>query len=189
MQLAKDNQKFQYANIVKNAKSREYKTSLDWLENYGLVSKCYNLSLPEEPLDSFKISNTFKIFMNDSGLYIAMLDDNIPDLIINGKLRIAKGAIYENIVADALSKLGKDLFYYRKNSGLEIDFISTLDKEVVLIEVKAKSGNTKSAREILENKNKYKINKLIKLTAQNISINNEVETYPYYLSSFLFNEE
>ena len=189
MQLAKDNQKFQYTNIVKNAKSRKYKTSLDWLENYGLVSKCYNLSLLEEPLDSFKISNTFKIFMNDSGLYIAMLDDSIPDLIINGKLRIAKGAIYENIVADALSKLGKDLFYYRKNSGLEIDFISTLDKEVVLIEVKAKSGNTKSAREILEKKNKYKINKLIKLTAQNISINNEVETYPYYLSSFLFNEE
>lgn len=187
-QLAKDNPKFQYSVITKNAKSREYKSSIDWLENYGLVSRCYNLSLPQIPFDYFKIEDTFKLYLNDTGLYIAMLEDDVPDLIINNKLKIAKGAIYENIVAEAFSKLGRKLFYYRKNSGLEIDFITEYNSEPVLVEVKAKSGHAKAAKEVLENKEKYNINTLIKLTANNISKNNNILNYPYYLTSFVFKD-
>lgn len=185
-QLAKDNQKFQYSVISKNAKGREYKSSLEWLENYGLISRCYNLTLPEIPFEFFKVEETFKIYLNDSGLYLAMLEDNIPDLIINSKLKIAKGAIYENVVAETFSKLGRKLFYYRKNSGLEIDFITEYNSKAVLVEVKARSGQAKSAKEILENKEKYNINTLIKLTANNISRSQNVLYYPYYLTSFLF---
>lgn len=188
-QLAKDNQKFQYAAIVKNAKGKEYKTAIEWLEDYGLISRCYNLTIPELPLDSFLIPNYFKIYATDSGLFIAMLDDDIPDLIINNKLKIAKGAIYENIVADAFSKLGRKLYFYHKNSGLEIDFITSFHKEVALVEVKVKDGNAKAAKEILGNKEKYYINKLIKLTSQNIGRNENVFTYPYYLTSFVFAAE
>ena len=185
-QLAKDNQKFQYSTISKNAKARDYKSSVEWLENYGLISRCYNLTLPEIPFEFFKIEDSFKVFLNDTGLYIAMLEDNIPDLIINGKLKIAKGAIYENIVAETFSKLGRKLYYYRKDSGLEIDFITEFNRQPVLVEVKAKNGHTKSAKEILENKVKYKIDTLIKLTANNISGNQTVLNFPYYLTLFLF---
>lgn len=185
-QLAKDNQKFQYSTISKKAKAREYKSSIERLENYGLISRCYNLTLPEIPFEFFKIGDSFKIFLNDTGLYIAMLEDNIPDLIINGKLKIAKGAIYENVVAETFSKLGRKLYYYRKDSGLEIDFIAEFNRKPVLVEVKAKSGNTKSAKEILENKEKYNIDTLIKLTANNISRNQTVLNFPYYLTLFLF---
>lgn len=185
-QLAKDNQKFQYSVISKNAKGREYKSSIEWLENYGLISRCYNLTLPEIPFEFFKVEETFKIYLNDSGLYLAMLEDNIPDLIINSKLKIAKGAIYENVVAETFSKLGRKLFYYRKNSGLEIDFITEYNSKPVLVEVKARNGQAKSAKEILENKEKYNINTLIKLTANNISRSQNILNYPYYLTSFLF---
>lgn len=185
-QLAKDNQKFQYSVISKNAKGREYKSSIEWLENYGLISRCYNLTLPEIPFEFFKVEETFKIYLNDSGLYLAMLEDNIPDLIINSKLKIAKGAIYENIVAETFSKLGRKLFYYRKNSGLEIDFITEYNSKAVLVEVKTRNGHAKAAKEILENKEKYNINTLIKLTANNVSRSQNVLIYPYYLTSFLF---
>ena len=185
-QLAKDNQKFQYSVISKNAKGREYKSSIEWLENYGLISRCYNLTLPEIPFEFFKVEETFKIYLNDSGLYLAMLEDNIPDLIINSKLKIAKGAIYENVVAETFSKLGRKLFYYRKNSGLEIDFITEYNSKAVLVEVKTRNGHAKAAKEILENKEKYNINTLIKLTANNVSRSQNVLIYPYYLTSFLF---
>lgn len=185
-QLAKDNQKFQYSVISKNAKGREYKSSIEWLENYGLISRCYNLTLPEIPFEFFKVEETFKIYLNDSGLYLAMLEDNIPDLIINSKLKIAKGAIYENVVAETFSKLGRKLFYYRKNSGLEIDFITEYNGKAVLVEVKTRNGHAKAAKEILENKEKYNINTLIKLTANNVSRSQNVLNYPYYLTSFLF---
>ena len=63
-----------------------------------------------------------------------------------------KGAIYENIVADAFSKSGRSLFYFHKESGLEIDFITPLDAEVTLVEVKATNGNAKSANTVLKNR-------------------------------------
>ena len=185
-QLAKDNQKFQYSVISKNAKGREYKSSIEWLENYGLISRCYNLTLPEIPFEFFKVEETFKIYLNDSGLYLAMLEDNIPDLIINSKLKIAKGAIYENVVAETFSKLDRKLFYYRKSSGLEVDFITEYNSKAVLVEVKTRNGHAKAAKEILENKEKYNINTLIKLTANNVSRSQNVLNYPYYLTSFLF---
>lgn len=185
-QLAKENQKFKYSVINKNAKGREYKTSIEWLEDYGLISRCYNLNALELPFDSFTDESVFKVFINDSGLYIAMLDDDIPNMIINNTLENAKGAIYENIVADAFYKLDKKIYYFHKNSGLEIDFITKYKGDVVLVEVKAQKGRTKAAKQILDNKDKYKVNKLIKLTSQNIGSSDIITTYPYYLTSFIF---
>ena len=185
-QLAKENQKFQYSVIAKNAKSREYENAIDWLEDYGLISKCYNLKSLELPFDSFVDEGIYKIFINDSGLYISMLEDDVPDLIINNKLSLDKGAIYENIVADAFSKLGKKMYYFHKDSGLEIDFISKYCGEVTLIEVKANKGNTRSAKTVLKDKQKYNVKKLVKLTSQNVGCIGEIITYPYYLTTFIF---
>ena len=44
-----------------------------------------------------------------------------------GELGMYKGALYENIIADAFSKSGRSLFYYHKDSGLEIDFITPIE--------------------------------------------------------------
>ena len=53
------------------------------------------------------------------------------------------------IIADALTKLGKKLYYFSKNSGLEIDFVTNFKNELTLIEVKANNGNAKSLKEVL----------------------------------------
>ncbi len=184
-QLAKENQKFQYSTISKNAKGRDYKTSIEWLEDYGLISLCRNLSTPEIPFDEFAIDDIFKIYVNDTGLYIAMLDDDIPSDIINGKMGNGKGAIYENIVADAFSKNNYKLYYFHKDSGLEIDFIQKFKSKPCLIEVKAKTGRTKSASVVLNNYEKYHVDQLIKFSSNNIGYNDGLYTFPYYAVSFL----
>ena len=84
--------------------------------------------------------------MRDSGLFIAMLDKGTVGEIISGNLGIYKGAIFENIIADAFSKMNRNLYYYHKESGLEIDFITKYKGDVSLVEVKSKSGNSKSAK-------------------------------------------
>lgn len=60
--------------------------------------------------------------MRDTGLFMAMLDDGANFDVMNGNLGIHKGAIYENIIADIFYKSGKKLYYFEKNSTLEIDF-------------------------------------------------------------------
>ena len=107
----------------------------------------------------------FKIYMQDTGLFVAMLEDGSAGRILRGDLGMYKGAIYENIVADAFSKAGRPLYYYRKDSGLEIDFITSIDTKAALVEVKATTGNTKSANTILKNKSQYGVDRCSELPA------------------------
>lgn len=61
--------------------------------------------------------------------------------------------------------------------GLEIDFVSQNIDEVMLIEIKAKDGRTKSASEILKNKEKYKdVKKLIRFKNSNVGSTDNIDT-------------
>ena len=57
-------------------------------------------------------------------LLVAMLDEEAQeDLRANKNLGVYKGALYENIVAEAFVKSGYELYYYkREDSTLEQDF-------------------------------------------------------------------
>ncbi len=181
-QLAKENKKFQYKLVASNAKTRSHSNAIMWLEEFGLICKCHNLNNLELPLDGNKDEDTFKIYVTDTGLFIAMLEDGTTDNIINGDLKVYKGAIFENIIADAFNKLHKDLYYYHKSSGLEIDFVTRYNNELTLIEVKSNNGNAKSLKEILNNKDKYDISSNFKLADTNIGTTNGINTIPLYMA-------
>lgn len=180
-QLAKENKKFQYSKIRVKGRSADYREAIQWLVDAGIVSQCFNLSNLEAPLEGNKIDNTFKLYMRDSGLFVAMLEKGTAGDILSGNLSGYKGAIYENIIADAFSKMDRKLYYFHKDSGLEVDFVTKYQNEVTLIEVKATTGNTKSTNNILNNYNEYKVKKCIKLGEYNIGENNSKLTIPYYL--------
>ena len=65
---------------------------------------CYNLSEPALPLEENGRSDIFKVYMRDTGLLVAMLDEGSAEDIIDGNLGIYKGAIYENFIADIFAK-------------------------------------------------------------------------------------
>ena len=180
-QLAKENKKFQYSKIRVKGRSADYREAIQWLVDAGIVSQCFNLSNLEAPLEGNKINNTFKLYMRDSGLFVAMLEKGTAGDILSGNLSGYKGAIYENIIADAFSKMDRKLYYFHKDSGLEVDFVTKYQNEVTLIEVKATTGNTKSTNNILNNYSEYKVKKCIKLGEYNIGETDFKLTIPYYL--------
>ncbi len=184
-QLAKENKKFQYSVIKKNGKGRDYRDAITWLSEFGFIDYCYNLSIPELPLEGNKIDDEFKIYVTDTGLFVAMLEDGAMNNIISGDLKIYKGAITENVIADSFVKSGKKLYYYSKSSGLEIDFVTRVNNELTLIEVKSTNGNSKSIKEVLNNKDKYMVSKAIKLVDGNIGENNNIYTIPLYMAFLL----
>lgn len=180
-QLAKENKKFTYAMLEKRGRSETYQAAIQWLYDAGMVNLCYNLSNLSLPLEGNKIDNIFKIYMQDTGLFVAMLEEGSASRILSGDLGMYKGAIYENIIADAFSKNGRPLYYFRKDSGLEIDFITSIDMEPTLVEVKASSGNAKSANTILKSKSAYGVNQCVKLSANNVGYEEGKLTIPYYM--------
>ena len=81
-----------------------------------------------------------------------MLDEEAQDdLRANQNLGVYKGALYENIVGEAFVKSGYDLYYYRReDSTLEQDFFVRTASELIPVEVKAKSGRSKSLRTLID---------------------------------------
>lgn len=180
-QLGKENKKFQYSIIKKKGTASMYAGSLQWIEDAGIINRCYNLSITELPLDGNAIEGIFKVYMADIGLFISMLEDGTGYDILNGSLLGYKGAIYENLVADLLAKNGRKLYYFHKDSGLEVDFVIRLNGKCTLLECKATSGNAKNTKTILNHPEKYHVYHAIKLGNYNVGFANKMLTLPLYM--------
>lgn len=186
-QLSKENKKFQYSVVKKGATAAKYEGSLQWIEDAGIISRCYNLSLPELPLDGNAIESVFKVYMKDTGLLVSMLEDGSQFDILQGNLYGYKGALFENLAADFFAKMGRKLYYYHKDSGLEIDFVIRWHGKCMLVEVKAATGNVKSAKTILAHPEKYHVDGVIKLGDYNVGRRERTLMLPLYMG-FLLDE-
>lgn len=184
-QLSKENKKFQYSVVKKGSTASRYAGSLQWIEDAGIISRCYNLSITELPLDGNAEEDCFKVYMRDCGLFVSMLEDGTQYDILQGNLYGYKGAIFENLIADIFAKMGRKLYYFHKDSGLEVDFVIRYHGECVPVEVKANTGNTKSTKTILRHPEKYHVHKAIKLGDYNVGCNGQILTLPLYMAFLL----
>ena len=181
--LAQDYKKFRYSIVEKGGSSRKYAGALEWLYDADIINYCYNLRIPELPLEGNAIEDTFKVYMKDIGLLMAKLEDGSQIDILDGNLGIYKGAIYENVIADIFGKKGKKLYYFEHNSTLEIDFVIRYNKKATPIEVKSGDNTkSKSLKSLIEN---WNIEYGIKLSTKNIGTANKIDTFPIYMAMFL----
>ena len=180
-QLAKVNKKFQYSLVKKGGRASQYAGSIQWLEDAGIVNRCYNTQIPQLPLEGNAIMECFKLYTADIGILMGMLNFGTQIDILQGNLLGYKGAIFENLMADFLCKSDQMLYYFQKDSGLETDFLIRFKGECVAVEVKAKTGKTKSLSTILKNKAVYHVNSAFKLGQYNVGRDGEVLTLPLYM--------
>jgi len=181
--LSKDYKKFQYSIVERGGTARKFGGSLMWLFDAGVINFCHNLSIPELPLEGNAKSDTFKVYMRDTGLLMAMLEDGSQEDVIDGNLGIYKGAIYENIIADIFGKSGKKLYYFEHNNKLEIDFFIRKNKTATAVEVKS-ADNTKS-KSMEAVFTKYGVRHGIKLSSKNVGGTAEFDSFPLYMAMFL----
>ncbi len=186
-QLARENKKFQITKVAPEARFRDYRGCVEWLVDAGMVNVCYCMDFPELPLGGNYNPDIFKLYFSDLGLLVSMLDDESQeDLRSNKNLGVYKGALYENMVAEALVKQGYRLFYYKKsNSTLEIDFFIRSKKSLIPIEVKATDGKAKSMNTIISSKHYPDIRYGFKLSKNNVGHNNNIYTFPYFCGFLL----
>ena len=167
------------------ARGRDYVGSLQWIEDAGIIRRCYNTEITELPLDGNRIQSEFKVYMADIGLLIAMLEEGTQASILAGDLLSYKGAIFENLVADILGKMERKLYYYHKDGGIELDFLMRYKGKCVPVECKSTTGNAKSLRTVLMNHDKYHIESALKLGDYNIGKKDKLLTMPTYLAFLL----
>ena len=184
-QLAKENKKFQYSKVKPGGRSETYLGSLQWLEDAGIICRCYNTDITGLPMEGNAKDNVFKVYLSDIGLLVEMLGSGTRADIIQGNLGGFKGAIYENLMADTLHKKAQNLYYFQKDSGLELDFLVRMNGECVPIEVKAKSAKSKSAKTVLNHPEKYQVEHIIKFGDYNVGRKGDLLTLPTYMQFLL----
>ena len=178
--LAKENKRF-IVSKIHGGKSFEKSDAIEYLKQTNIISKVHNLENVSLPLLGNKVISQFKVFPTDIGIVASMYGIDTIIAINKGDLGQASGALYEAITFDSLYKAGFDMFYFSKESGLEIDFVICYKGDSYLVEVKKKSGNTKSAKTVMKNIDHYGKTKLLKIGDYNISEVKDIITMPHYL--------
>lgn len=186
-QLAKENKKFQIVKVASGARFRDYRGCAEWLTDAGIVNVCYCLNFPELPLNGNCDTDKFKLYFADTGLLVSLLDEEAgDDLRANRNLGVYKGALYENIMGEALTKSGYNLFYYkREDSTLEEDFFIRSTDSLIPVEVKARNGRSKSLRTLIDSDKYPDIRYGMKFTYNNIGYSENIFTFPYFCAFLL----
>ena len=184
--LGKENKRYVVSKISGKGAKDAGKDALDYLKDTGIIIKVHNLSVPATPLSVNTINNQYKVFTTDIGMLVGMLEDGTTDAILSGSLGMGKGMLYEALIADALYKRGGRMFYFAKESGLELDFVINYLGNSTILEVKARDGNSKSAKTIMAHPDHYGKTQLIRIKDFNLGVADGVLTIPHYMAHLLF---
>lgn len=187
VQLSKEQRKFQISKVAHGARFRDYRGCIEWLVDAGIINQCRCLKLLELPLTGNYHEERYKLYMADTGLLISMLDkEACDDVRVNRNLGIYKGGLNENIVAEALTKSGRSLYYWKRDdSSLEMDFFVRDASSIIPVEVKGGNDTAQSLRELIRSPKYPGITWGIKLADANIGYENNILTMPWFCAFLL----
>ena len=178
-QLSNLSNKFQYSKIENGARSRDYETSIDWLEASNMVVQSKCVKIPEIPLEGFVLEDTFKLYLSDVGILNSILKINLDD-ILTDNLSLYKEIIAENYVANQLVSNGFDLYYWKNNNKAEVDFLLYTSDGIIPVEVKA--GNNTQAKSLNIYNETYKPKYAIRISTKEFGYNpkTKIKSIPLY---------
>lgn len=159
-QLQKHEKKFRLSALKEDARMRNYEDAFFWLADAKIVNCCYNTTEPSIGLRLNEERTTLKCYMADTGLLIShafdtngIVQEEIYQKLMFGKLELNEGMLIENIVAQMLTANNHKLFFFSQydeqnaENRMEVDFLvqkpSTTNRHnITPIEVKSSARYT-----------------------------------------------
>jgi predicted AAA+ superfamily ATPase len=143
-QLAKENKKFTFGAVSKNARSRDFESAMLWILDTGIAHRVNRINEVRHPLKVYEDSFAFKLYIGDIGL-LSCMSALEKDILFEGDRLFVefKGALAEQFVLQELIALpqperGYQPFYWSNDNGrAEVDFLIQAGRNIVPIEVKS----------------------------------------------------
>jgi predicted AAA+ superfamily ATPase len=182
--LAKEDRKFRYAMIEKNARARDYENAVEWLVLGGLVHRVYEVQTPRLPVASYKNSSAFKLYLSDAGLLRTKFRLE-PGAVMKGDQLFVefRGVLTENYLLQSLVRqFGNEIFYWTSGNQAEIDFL--LQKSNRIIPIEAKSSISIRSRSLSEYRKKYMPDLSVRFSLKNVEKNDDLFNLPIYLADW-----
>lgn len=144
VQLSKKNTRFQYKLIKKGARAAEFENALEWLCLSGVISRVYRAEQVKKPLENYRDSDAFKVYVSDLGLLCAKKNLAAADILyMSEELNDFKGGMAENYAQTQLIANGYQTYYWESDRGAEVDFVIQREGRLIPIEVKS-ADNTRA---------------------------------------------
>jgi hypothetical protein len=174
-----------YVQIDKEARSRDLKPALELLTKTGLIHQVFATTASGLPLHAHMKENRFKLLFLDIGLLQTASQIDAQDLWEKEINQINAGSLAEQFVGQELLAYAKPyqnrslLFWEKEKSEAEVDFVITIDSQIIPVEVKAGStGRLHSLQNFLELK---KAPLGIRISEMPLSFHNRILSIPFYL--------
>jgi len=175
-QLKKTNKKFQYGLMKNGGRSKDYDKALEFLNINGLVQKCYKVSNIEAPLSKQKDNDSFKLYINDTGILAMMMNLSKMKLLTDNTI---KYILYENMVANSISNCGYNLYYYQSEGKAEVSFIIQ-SRAGKLLPVEIVNKNMSKSKSLSLVMSRFNLTDAIRVTEDNFSVKKGVRYIPIY---------
>ena len=175
-QLLKENKKFQYGNIKKGSRSKDYEACIKFLGTNGMIHRSFKINDVKSPLSSYKELDSFKLYPNDVGLLYSMMNLSKNKLITDVDIR---RVLIECNVANELIEYGYSLYYYQSEGKSEINFvIQNRMGDIIPIEI----ANMKliKAKALSMFTSKFKVSNPVRITEENFAKKKNVKYIPVY---------
>ena len=177
MQLAKDNRKFQYNLIRRGATSAVFGGSIEWLCAAGLTLRCIKVTAVEIPLKAYADLSSFKLYMLDTGLLIAM--SGMPkESVLGGYGERFMGGITENYVAAAFTAASLPLMYWESSGQAEIDFMLQIGSDIIPVEVKASEHVRSRSLSVYRERHQPRLS--LRISMRNFGFEDGIASIPLY---------
>ena len=186
-QLQNASKKFQYSVVEQNAKSREFSSPLDWLVEINMVQVCMRVKLPEKPLLGFADEDTFKVYYSDVGIFNRLINNDAKTILLDD-MKIYKGIITENYVANQFKANGIDLLYWHGKRESKVDFLITSKNDgVIPVEVKADNNTQSKSLGIYDSL--YSPKYMIRISSKDFGYNptSKIKSIPLYAAFLIKN--
>ena len=137
----------------------QYDAPLFWLEDSMICNLCYKCNDPNVGFALHKNEAAVKCYMGDTGLLVSLAfgenelaSQQLYKMIMNGRLTLNEGMLYENCISQMIAAKGKKLFFYTRyneskhRNDIEIDFLlsneSKTSFKIFPVEVKSSKNYT-----------------------------------------------
>lgn len=190
--MANKKKRIVYKDIAEKGdkRSSDYREELDYIIGAGICLDVKAISSPVFPLKESESKNLLKLYMNDVGLLTGELYKYNIDAVMNDRLSVNLGSVYETVVASELKAHGiKQLFYYDNKAHGEVEFILDDYDNAAVLPIEVKSGKDytihRALNTFLSNPD-YRVRQAYVLSnAREISQKGCLTYLPVYFSMFI----
>lgn len=154
----------------KNASFSRYDEPFFWLDDSMICNLCYKCNDPNVGFALNKDESSLKCYMGDTGLLVShafseneIASEELYKNIMNGRLSLNEGMLYENVISQMLYSKGRKLFFYteydRKShrNSMEIDFLLSNESKTKfkVFPIEVKSAKNYTTTSLLDFKKKF----------------------------------